>query len=152
METDEELRYLVLAAQREGSRSLTERLRPLGVTPAQAEVLSVLRARGAPISVKELGTLLVCEAGSPSRLARSVIALGLVRPSADRADGRVTLLALTAAGEHRAGEIAEAEAALYAELRTRIPDAARREQLAATLRAYVQGTTAGEAVRRRRAG
>src|SRR5215212_5438791 len=38
----EELRYLVLAAQREGNRMLAQGLRPLGLTPSQAEVETVL--------------------------------------------------------------------------------------------------------------
>ena len=40
----DELRYLILAAQREGSRRLGEALRHLDLTPAQAEVLDVLGA------------------------------------------------------------------------------------------------------------
>ncbi len=87
MDRVEELRYLVLAAQREGSRGLADALRPLGVTPAQAEVLTVLRSAGRPLSVRELGELLVCETGSPSRLTRSVVAAGLVRSGTDDADG-----------------------------------------------------------------
>ena len=62
----EELRYLVLAAQREGNRRLTDALRPLDVTPAQAEVLGILAGSAAPLSVKELGALLVCESGRPT--------------------------------------------------------------------------------------
>ncbi len=38
-----ELRYFMLAVQREGNRSLTEVLRPLDLTPSQAEVLRVLQ-------------------------------------------------------------------------------------------------------------
>ena len=41
-----ELRFLVLAAQREGNRQLTQALRDLGLTPAQAEVISALDERG----------------------------------------------------------------------------------------------------------
>ena len=33
----EELRFLILAAQREGNRMLAQALRPLGITPAQAD-------------------------------------------------------------------------------------------------------------------
>ncbi|GHO54498.1 hypothetical protein KSB_29730 [Ktedonobacter robiniae] len=43
MQPAEELRYLILAAQREGERILTEVLRPLDLTPSQAEVLHVLQ-------------------------------------------------------------------------------------------------------------
>ena len=41
----EELRYLILAVQREGNRRLAQALRPHGVTPAQAEVLRLLQER-----------------------------------------------------------------------------------------------------------
>src|SRR5689334_9636120 len=58
-----ELRYLILAAQREGSRRLAAALRELDLTPAQAEVLDVLTGRE-PITLAALGRLLVCEAGS----------------------------------------------------------------------------------------
>ena len=43
MNEAEELRYLVLAAQREGNRMLAKGLHPLGLTPSQAEVLRVLQ-------------------------------------------------------------------------------------------------------------
>lgn len=42
MEPIEELRYLVLAAQREGNRLLADGLQPLGLTPSQAEALRLL--------------------------------------------------------------------------------------------------------------
>ena len=88
MRTAEELRYLVLAAELEGKRLLAQQLRPLGLTPSQAEVLRVL-ADHAPLSLNGLGSLLVCESGSsPSRLVERVVARGLVdrRPGAtDRA-------------------------------------------------------------------
>jgi hypothetical protein len=41
----EEAALLILAAQREGHRLMASALRPLGVTPAQAEVLQVLADR-----------------------------------------------------------------------------------------------------------
>ena len=65
MQPVEELRYLILAAQREAYRQLADRLRPLGLTPSQAEVLTVLAQRE-PLSLVDLGELLVCETGSPS--------------------------------------------------------------------------------------
>ena len=67
MDKAEELRYLFLAVQREGNRSLTDALAPLDLTPAQAEVLQVLEQYGS-LTLIELGERLVCENGSPSRL------------------------------------------------------------------------------------
>ena len=46
MDPVEELRYLVLAVQRDGNRALAALLRPLGVTPAQAEVILYARTSG----------------------------------------------------------------------------------------------------------
>ena len=66
MKVAEELRYLVLAIQREGNRLLAAELKPLGITPSQAEVLRVLRDHG-PLTLNALGGLLVCEtSNSPS--------------------------------------------------------------------------------------
>ncbi|MCZ0975304.1 MarR family transcriptional regulator [Streptomyces albulus] len=79
MDAVEEVRYLVLAAQREGNRMLAAALRPLGVTPAQGEVLRLLAERQ-PLTLSGLGALLVCESGgNPSRLVDRLVAAGLVR-------------------------------------------------------------------------
>lgn len=93
-----ELRYLVLGAQREGGRVLAAALRPHGLTPAQAEVVEVLASVGRPLSVKEIGSRLVCEQGSPSRLLATVAKKGLTRVVPDATDGRRTVVELTAAG------------------------------------------------------
>jgi len=60
-----QLRYLVLATQREGNRQLAQALRPLGLTPAQAEVVSVLAVHE-PLTLTALGRYIVCETGSTS--------------------------------------------------------------------------------------
>ena len=81
----EELRYLILAAQREGNRAFARRLRPLGLTPSQAEVLRLLDERQ-PLSLTGLGELLVCESGTnPSRLVDRLVTTGLVRRRRRRA-------------------------------------------------------------------
>src|SRR5450759_2602698 len=43
MQPIEEIRYLILAVQHEGNRMFAESLRPLDLTPSQAEVLSILQ-------------------------------------------------------------------------------------------------------------
>ena len=63
MERAEELRYLILGAQREGARALTELLRPAGLTAAQGEVLAVVAEANRPLSVRQIGERLVCEGG-----------------------------------------------------------------------------------------
>src|SRR5437899_7167457 len=59
--------YTTLFRSREGSRLYAERVRPLGLTPSQAEVLSVLH-EAQPLSLIEVGERLACEIDSPSRL------------------------------------------------------------------------------------
>src|SRR5215217_2285183 len=79
MEAVEELRYLILAAQREGARALAELLRPAGLTAAQGEVIAVLQEAKRPLTVREIGERLVCETGSPSRLVASLVDAGLLQ-------------------------------------------------------------------------
>ncbi len=149
METVEELRYLVLAAQREGSRRLAEALRPLAVSPAQAEVVTVLRTAGRPLSVRELGELLVCETGSPSRLTRSVVDAGWARTVTDEADARVRRLELTEAGAGLAVAIRQIESAFHHALAATI-SGSTADELVVTLRLLVEGSPAGRALARRR--
>jgi DNA-binding MarR family transcriptional regulator len=96
MNQGEELRYLILAIQREGNRQLTDVLRELKLTPAQAEVLLVLQ-QYEPMTLVELGERLVCEAGSPSRLVKSMVRAGWVEKSPNPEDGRAVHLRLTTA-------------------------------------------------------
>jgi DNA-binding MarR family transcriptional regulator len=98
MDPAEELRYLVLGAQREGAKALTDLLRPIGLTPAQAEVLVVVRDAGQPLTVREIGERLVCEGGSPSRLVASVVDAGLLQRGEREGDRRAVELSLTPQG------------------------------------------------------
>jgi DNA-binding MarR family transcriptional regulator len=113
MRPAEELRYLILAIQREGNRRLAADLRPLGVTPSQAEVLRVL-ADHQPLTLLGLGELLVCETGgSPSRLVDRLVTSGLIQRKTNPADRRQVTLTLTRDGEGVAGRIAAVERDLY---------------------------------------
>lgn len=94
MNKAEELRYLILAVQREGNRLLTEALAPLDLTPSQAEVLQVLE-QFEPLTLLELGERLVCESGSPSRLISSMVEKGLVQKVVSRLDRRASQITLT---------------------------------------------------------
>jgi MarR family transcriptional regulator, organic hydroperoxide resistance regulator len=98
MDQTEELRYLMLVVQREGNRQLTDVLRPLRLTPSQAEVIQVLQ-QYQPMTLLQLGERLVCENGSPSRLVQSMVDGGWVEKSANPNDGRAVLLQLTPAAE-----------------------------------------------------
>ena len=139
----DELRYLILAVQREGSRRLAARLRDAGLTPAQAEVLDVLRDR-APLSLAELGRLLVCETGSPSRLVDALVQRGLVARTPSPQDRRVVSLALTEAGRG-----AQATSAGSADVRDAITSRLTDQeigQLSGLLRKLIQDTTGGATI------
>lgn len=117
MRTAERVRYAVLAAQREGNRWLAAQLRPIGLTPSQAEVLRVLGDH-APLSLSGLGSLLVCESGTnPSRLVDRLVEVELVsRAIPDSGDRRQVSLELTQEGRALEKQVAEIEQRLYADL------------------------------------
>ena len=145
----EELRYLVLGAQREGARTLADLLQPAGLTPAQAEVIAVLRDADGPLTVRELGDRLVCEGGSPSRLVSSVVGTGLIERGERAGDRRAVVLSLTPAGQRAAREVAVAERQLYDWLAAALSE---RETAALVrgLRKLVAGRPTGDAIARRR--
>jgi DNA-binding MarR family transcriptional regulator len=148
MELVEELRYLVLGAQREGARALAELLRPTGLTAAQAEVIAVLRDADGPLTVREIGDRLVCEGGSPSRLVASVVDAGLLERSQRPGDRRAVEHSLTARGRRVARQVTEAERRLYDDL----AGALGGRDLSAVvrgLRKLVDGHPAGAAIARR---
>ena len=116
MRQAELIRYLVLAAQREGNRRLTRELRAIGLTPAQSEVLRIL-GDYAPLSLTGLGALLVSERGtSPSRLVDRLVAADLVARAVATDDRRHVTLTLTAAGRSAERAVREVEDRLYSDL------------------------------------
>jgi MarR family transcriptional regulator, organic hydroperoxide resistance regulator len=139
----DELRYLILAAQREGSRRHAARLRDAGLTPAQAEVLDVLSGQ-APMTLAELGRRLVCETGSPSRLVDTLVRRGLVTRAPDPADRRVVALALSPAGQ-TAARASAATDMVRDIIASRLADD-EVEQLTSLLRRLVAGSPGGDAV------
>ena len=142
----EKLRWLILAAQREGNRMLAAALRPLGLTPAQSEVLRLL-GDYAPLTLTGLGELLVCESGTnPSRLVDRVVDLGLVsRTTPDAGDRRQVVLRLTAEGRQREAAVRQIEEAMYAGLDAVGTDA-ELATVIAVLERVVAGSPAGEAI------
>jgi len=146
----EELRFLILAAQREGNRQLAQDLRRLGVTPAQAEVLRLLQDRQ-PLTLTGLGELLVCESGTnPSRLVDRLVTAGLVYRVEAAHDRRQVELTLTPGGRRLARQIAAVEARLYRDLEAAGVDYDMAAVIA-FLRTLVADRPAGEAVARRKA-
>jgi MarR family transcriptional regulator, organic hydroperoxide resistance regulator len=113
-----ELAIAVKAGQRELEQRMNEAMRPLGVTAAQADAITVI-GRAGPLSLKQLGDLLIAESGHPSRLVDRLVEAGLVqrRPAED--DRRRVELALTAKGrrlERRVAATREGQLALARQL------------------------------------
>jgi DNA-binding MarR family transcriptional regulator len=144
----EEFRYLVLAAQREGSRLLAGALRPLGLTPAWAEAIIILDERS-PLTVKELGDLLVCESDHPSRLADRMSRTGLIERIPSPSDGRAVELRLTSAARALVPQVRSIEDDVYSYLEQALPGGAMAAATAA-LQAAVTGLPAGDALERRK--
>jgi DNA-binding MarR family transcriptional regulator len=147
MELLEEFRYLMLAAQREGNRDFAEALRPLHLTPSQAEVLRVLQDHE-PLSLIALGDLLVCETGSPSRLVQGLVEDSLVERLPSSTDKRMVTLTLTKAGKDIAAKVVAIESQFYEGFAHIIKDAPLAEILRLLWR-YVGDKPAGKALARR---
>ncbi|QKW22127.1 winged helix DNA-binding protein [Kitasatospora sp. NA04385] len=139
-----EIRLLVLAAQREGSRRLGHALKQSGITPAQGEVLEVLSG-GEHLTLAEVGRRLVCEAGSPSRLVDSLVKAGLVARTPSPTDRRTVLLAITPGGLAKLAELGETASPLLDLMGDRL-DQYEARALADLLRRLLNGTPGGAAV------
>ncbi len=143
----EELRYLILAGQREGSRLLMNSLRLLNLTPSQAEVLRVLQEHQ-PLSLFALGELLICEQGSPSRLVSGLVRAGYIKRSQSTANGRMITLELTECGQQMADQVRAAEEQYYQELET-ILEGVPLSELLTALRHIVRDRPTGKALAKR---
>ena len=150
MQPIEELRYLILAAQREGHRLLAEPLRPLHLTPSQAEALRALQEHE-PLSLIALGDLLVCETGSPSRLVQGLVEDGLVERLPSATDKRMVTLSLTNQGREMAAKVGALESQFYEASASVVKDAPLPELLGLLWR-FVEGRPAGMALARRMGG
>ncbi|HEY7416429.1 MAG TPA: MarR family transcriptional regulator [Ktedonobacteraceae bacterium] len=142
-----ELRYLILAAQREGSRLFAEQLRPLGLTPAQAEVLAVLH-EAQPLSLIDVGERLICETGSPSRLVDGMVHAGLIQRIPSSTDQRKVSLTLTERGEHLYQQVAQIEQ-LFTHLVSSWGDQATLDTIVSALWQFVGDKPTGRALARR---
>ena len=150
MRPEEELRFLILGAQREGNRLLAAQLSPLGLTPSQAEVIRCLADHG-PMSLRALGELLVCESGSPSRLVDALVGRDIVARREDPTDRRQVTLELTRTGRGLDGKVRQIEEQMYAMIGGQLGKAGMASALA-LLRPLVAGSISGEAIARRKAG
>lgn len=142
-----ELRYLILATQRESHRALAKFLRPLEISPAQAEIMLVL-ATYEPLTLAELGRLIVSETVSPSRIVDGLARLGLVAREPGTVDRRVVSLRLTAAGRARIPRILKADQDMDEQFLAGVSEDEAR-LVGDILRTVLHGTLSGEAVERR---
>jgi DNA-binding MarR family transcriptional regulator len=143
-----ELALSVKAIQRELERWMNEAVRPLGITAAQADALLVI-GQAQPISLKELGELLIAEAGHPSRLIDRLVDAGLVERRAAGEDRRRVELTLTPRGRRLAKRASEARQAVMELGR----EAVAGHDLASVLellRELLDGTPYGELIARRK--
>ena len=148
MRPGEELRYLILAAQREDNRSLAHALRRFNLTPAWAEVLMILAERS-PLSVKQLGNLLVCESDHPSRLAERMVHAGLLERRVMAQDKRAVFLSMSPRAKSVLKEIKAIEDDMYHMLE----EALSKIEMATTveaLRTLVGDSPTGRALERRK--
>ncbi|TFE00661.1 MarR family winged helix-turn-helix transcriptional regulator [Jeotgalibacillus salarius] len=111
----EKFRYLILAVQRHGNKLLKDLLKEIGITPSQSEVISVLK-NNENITLKQLGYLLICEEGSPSRLIDRMVKEQLIERIKDSADSRFVRLKLTKLGQEKYSSILEIENGVYQQL------------------------------------
>jgi MarR family transcriptional regulator, organic hydroperoxide resistance regulator len=96
-----ELGLLLRTVSRDLDRRVNEVFRPLGLTVGQAEALDQIGRHG-PLSLGELGTLILAEGGHPSRLVDRLVTSGLAeRRSADD-DRRRLEISLTPRGKRLA--------------------------------------------------
>ena len=143
-----ELALLVKAGQREFERMANEAMQPLGLTGAQADALSVIAAAG-PLSLKDLGGLLIAEAGHPSRLVDRLVEAGLVERREGRGDRRSVELSLTAKGRRLEKRAAAARAQLIEAGRALIGER-DLEQALTVLRDLARFSAYAELIDRRR--
>ncbi|RTR28166.1 MarR family transcriptional regulator [Robertmurraya yapensis] len=116
----ETFRYLILATERQGRSIFKETFKKIGVTGAQAEVLKVLQ-ENEPLSLKELGAMLICETESPSRLINRLVTTGWVQKETSEKDSRFVNLSLSKEGKEKVLQITKIEDSLYKMLEQSVP-------------------------------
>lgn len=139
----------VKAGERTFQRMAEESFRPLGVTNAQADALTVL-AQSGPLSLKELGGLLIAEAGHPSRLVDRLVEAGWVERRPAERDRRRVVLSLTPEGRRLAKEVEKARKQMLDFGRMVVGDR-DLDTILEMLRHMLSVTPYGELLERRRA-
>ena len=143
-----EFALLVKAAQREFERASNELMKPLGLTGPQADALVVI-GQAEPVALKDLGGLLIAEAGHPSRLIDRLVEAGLVERRVAEGDRRRVELTLTAAGRRLAKQVSKRREALFDAGRGSV-DEKQLASAVALLRDTLATSPLGELIERRR--
>ena len=138
----------VKAIDRELGRRVNEAMQPLGITAAQADALAVI-GQAQPLSLKELGDLLIAEGGHPSRLVDRLVEAGLVERRPAKEDRRRIVLSLTAAGRRLDKRVTAARDAI-AKLGRELISERELEQTLKLLRRLLESTSYVDLVARRR--
>jgi MarR family transcriptional regulator, organic hydroperoxide resistance regulator len=92
-----EMALNIKAANRELEHRTADLMRPLGITAQQADAIYVI-GKAEPLSLKDLGGLLIAEGGHPSRLVDRLVEAGWVARVPAPDDGRRVVVTLTRAG------------------------------------------------------
>ena len=138
----------VKALQRELERGANELMKPLGLTGPQADALVVI-GQAEPIALKDLGRLLIAEAGHPSRLVDRLVEAGLVERRAAADDRRRVELKLTPGGRRLVRRVERVRHDLFDASRPHV-DGKRLATATAVFRQLLEGTPAAELIERRR--
>lgn len=138
MKNVEELSLLIKATYRENQRRTTEALRAIDISPAQSEVLRILKLTG-PMSLGELGNYLIAEGGHPSRLVDRMVQSGFVSREAAEDDRRRIEIALTPLGEEKVREIQQVRESIMA-ASAPFRDKHDVDQIRVILREFLQGS------------
>jgi MarR family transcriptional regulator, organic hydroperoxide resistance regulator len=136
------------AIHRELERRVNELMQPLGLTGAQADAVAVI-GQAEPLALKELGGLLIAEAGHPSRLVDRLVEAGLVERRPAAADRRRVDLTLTRRGRRLHEQIAGARED-FLRLAAEMLAGRDLEPALAVLRDLVEFTPYAELIARRR--
>jgi len=143
----EYLGLLIKGVAREADRRINDLLRPLGITACQAEALQLLDRYG-PLSLGELGVLMIAEGGHPSRLVDRLVEAGLAHRQQAEHDRRQIEISCTPGGSELAARSAECKEVFRSWVRERC-DGQDLAAASALLHACLVDTPLAETVRQR---
>lgn len=98
LNTFEELRYLIKAADKEGELHYANLLKPYNITPSQNEILKILSVKDG-LSISQIGDLLICGSDNPSRLVERLLSKAFIEKRKDPNDARMSNIFITEKGQ-----------------------------------------------------